>query len=355
MNKYYIILVFLCLFTFSALQAQRMKRFGFAYRHGWVLKHHEELRQAFPGTHPFGVEFTYLSKTTGDEEWERVWNYPDVGVNLVYLNYDDVRLGHVLISTFFLQKYIGDPDNRFQLSFKVAPGISYSSRAYDAETNPDNTFISTRLNAIMEGNLLAHYRLNPHLTLNGGFTFTHYSNGAIQVPNSGFNIPTLTLGMIYSANPSNYTRNDEPISPFHRRNRLQLKFAPSVKSFDDKDPKQYFAYTLSVNGIRYLNHKVGLNAAVDLFYNASIPDRKKDPDANKYRIGLALGPELTTGKNSLLFQLGYYVYRPVEIDKSWYWRIGIKHHFTDHLFIGFALKAHMGKADVIEWGAGYRF
>jgi hypothetical protein len=100
---------------------------------------------------------------------------------------------------------------------------------------------------------------------------------------------------------------------------------------------------------------VALNAAADLFYNSSIPDRVDDDEANAYRVGLALGPELTTGQNSLLFQLGYYVYRPLKIDKSWYWRLGVKHHFTDHVFIGFALKAHMGKADVIEWGLGYKF
>ncbi|MEJ2003884.1 MAG: hypothetical protein P8X57_02745, partial [Cyclobacteriaceae bacterium] len=123
------------MFAVTASRAQRMKRFGLSYRYGWLLKHHQELKDAFPRTHPNGIEFTYLTRTTGEDEWERIWNYPDIGINLVYMNHGDPRLGYVFVSTFFLQKYIGDPDRRFQLSFKVAPGISYSSEVYDEEGN----------------------------------------------------------------------------------------------------------------------------------------------------------------------------------------------------------------------------
>ncbi len=338
----------------GSLLAQRQKSFGLAYRNGWLLKHHEELRTAFVDAHPVGFELTYLSKTTGDDEWERVWNYPDIGISLAYLNYGDSRLGQVLVTSFFIQKYIGNPDNRLRFSFKVAPGVSFSDQKYDPESNPDNTFISTTFNGVMEGNFLAHYQLSPHLALNGGIVFTHYSNGAVKVPNSGFNIPSLTLGMLYTPNPERYVRNEDPITPFKKRTRFTIQFAPSIKAYNEEDPQYSFAYTASVNAIRYLNHKVALNGSVDLFYNGSIPGRQEDPEANKYRIGIAAGPEVTTGPNSLVFQLGYYVYRPEEIDTAVYWRLGVKHHFSDHFFAGFALKAHLGKADVIEWGIGYR-
>ncbi|MCA6075565.1 acyloxyacyl hydrolase [Fulvivirga sedimenti] len=348
-----ILLLLMVVLTTSSL-AQRQKSFGLAYRNGWLLKHHEELRTAFVDAHPVGFEFTYLSKTTGDDEWERVWNYPDIGISLAYLNYGDSRLGQALVTSFFIQKYIGNPDNRLRFSFKIAPGVSFSDEKYDPETNPENTFISTTINGVMEGNFLAHYQLTPHMAVNGGIVFTHYSNGAVQVPNSGFNIPSLTVGMLYTPNPDQYKRNTDPVGAFQRRTRFSVQFAPSVKAYNEEDPKKYFAFTASVNAIRYLNHKVALNGSADVFYNSSIPDRTGDPGANRFRLGLALGPELTTGPNSVVFQLGYYVYRPEEVDKSFYWRIGIKHHFTDHFFTGFALKAHLGKADVIEWGVGYR-
>ncbi len=344
------------LLVFAALNAagQQHKRFGLAYRYGYLLTHHQELTDAYGGTNPSMVEFTWLKPTTGEKEWHRVWNYPDVGINVAWINTGNAELGNTYYTTVFLQKYIGDRDKDFQLSFKVAPGISYTTKRYSVEENETNTFISTHVNMIMEGNFLAHYRVSPQWNAFGGIVFTHFSNGGVKLPNSGFNIPSLTLGMIYKPNPTPLERNKETVEPLKRHVRYNVMYGASVKSKGEDTNDLGFAWTLSGYAHWRLNYRSALTGGLDLFYNSTIPDRVENPDANQYRVGLHAGHDLIAGTTSMLFQVGYYIYRPEDVDKSFYWRLGVKQHISDKLFAGFFLKAHLGRADLIEWGLGYR-
>jgi hypothetical protein len=309
--------------------------------------------EAFPDAKPRAIEFTYLTRTNGQKEWHRVWGFPDVGFNILYMGYDDQRLGETWITTLFIQKYFGPKKGPFRFSFKLAPGLSFSNAKYNEDSNPDNTYVSTTINGTLEGNILGHFDITRKLTLFGGMVLTHYSNGGIKAPNKGFNIPSVTLGMYFTPNPDEFSPITDPLPPFQRHTRFNLMFAPSAKMIDPEDNKTYFAWTASGYASFHRNRKSALTLGADVFYNNTIPARKGE-GASKYRVGIHAGHDLIAGKNSVLFQLGYYVYRPVEVDTHTYWRLGIKHHLTDALFLGANLKAHLGKADVIEWSVGYR-
>ncbi len=345
--------VFLVLGTAVSAQAQ-VNRFGLGYRHGYLLAHHQELKDAYGGLYPSVVEFNWLRTTDGEKEWERVWNYPDVGLSFSWINPGDPELGQTFYATVFLQKYIGNRDNDLQFSFKVAPGLSYTTNHYEPEENENNTFISTPVNMIMEGNFLAHYTLDPAWSLYGGVVFTHYSNGGVKLPNSGFNIPSATLGIIYQPASGPLTRNTDPVSPISRRLRVNLMYGASLKSEGEDTNDLGFAWNASAYAYWRTNHRSALTAGADLFYNSTIPVRLDDEDANPYRIGLHAGHDLVAGNTSILFQLGYYVYRPEDIDKPVYWRVGVKQHITPKIFGAVLLKAHLGRADLIEWGIGYQ-
>lgn len=317
------------------------------------MAHHETLKQTFPDIHPRGVELTYLRKTSGAQEWERLWNFPEKGLSLSYYDLGDPRLGHSFIFTAFLQKYFGDPADRLQWSIRIAPGLSYSSIHYDSLDNPANTFISSAINGVMEGSLDAHYRLTAHWTVNAGIGITHYSNGAIKLPNAGYNIPSVHIGTIYTPHPDRYQPEAGTISTIHKRWSFPVMYAGSVKSMDKETNELSYAWTVSGYAHYLLNHKSALTLGMDIFNNPTIPDRVDDPEASVYRVGIHVGHDLMVGPTSVLFQVGYYMYRPVPVDESWYWRLGFKHDISRHLFAGVFLKAHMGRADVIEWGLGY--
>lgn len=336
-----------------ALSAQQ-HRFGAGYRHGFILMHHQEMRDAYGDKWPNFVELTWLKATTGDEEWQRVWNYPDIGINLGLIDLRDPGLGKTIYSTIFLQKYIGKRTRDLRFSFKVAPGLSYTTETYEVEDNEDNTFISTPFNFVMEGNFLAHYRISPHMDIYGGVFFTHYSNGGVKLPNSGFNIASVGAGITYQPVVREPSLNRDPVSDIERKFSVNVMYAGSAKSDGEDTNELRFAWTLSTYADWRVNHRSGLTAGTDVMYNATIPERVGDPDANPYRIGIHAGHDLVAGPTSVLFQLGYYVYRPVDIDKSVYWRLGVKQSISSRVFAGIFLKAHMGRADVIEFGLGYQ-
>ena len=61
------------LFVLATLSAvgQQHNRYALAYRHGFLLTHHDELTEAYGGTNPSMVEFTWLKPTTGEKAWHR--------------------------------------------------------------------------------------------------------------------------------------------------------------------------------------------------------------------------------------------------------------------------------------------
>jgi hypothetical protein len=346
-------LLFFCLIMNGQAFAQKSFRYALGYRYGFLMNHHEDLEEVYGGINPKGIEFTWLKQTDGKKDWHQVWNFPDIGINLVYYDLQDQDLGYTILSSVFLQKYIGDRQNKLQLSFKVAPGISYSSKIFDEVENENNTFVSTKINTVMEGNLLAHYQFSEHIHAFGGISFSHYSNGGVRLPNSGINIPALTVGMIYTPHPSRIIREYRDITPIARKVTAHLMYAGSLKAVDEESNDLGYAWTLSGYGHWRLNHRSALTGGLDLFYNSTISERVDDPDASEYRLAIHGGHDLIAGPTSFLFQVGYYIYRPVEVDKAFYWRLGMKQQISSRVFAGFFLKAHMGRADVLEWGIGY--
>lgn len=346
-------LFFFCLIVGEHAFAQKSFRYALGYRHGLLLNHHEELRDLYGGINPQGIEFTWLKQTDGSKDWHQVWNFPDIGINLAYYNLQDRDLGFTVLSSVFLQKYIGDRSDKLQLSFKVAPGISYSNKIFKKGENDNNTFVSTKINMVMEGNFLAHYQLSDQTHAFGGISFSHYSNGGVRLPNSGINIPALTLGMTYTPHPSRITREYREIPNISRKVTAHLMYAGSLKAINEESKELGYAWTLSGYGHWRLNHRSAMTGGLDLFYNSTISERVDNPEASEYRVGIHGGHDLTAGPTSLLLQVGYYIYRPVDVDKSFYWRLGMKQQISPRFFAGLFLKAHMGRADVLEWGLGY--
>ena len=59
-------------------------------------------------------------------------------------------------------------------------------------------------------------------------------------------------------------------------------------------------------------------------------------------------------KISLVGQLGFYVYDPVDYETPFYERIEIKYYFNKRIFSAFSLKAHAARAEALEFSIGYR-
>jgi len=56
---------------------------------------------------------------------------------------------------------------------------------------------------------------------------------------------------------------------------------------------------------------------------------------------------------SIPIQLGAYLYNKYQISEV-YQVIGLRYRFLPHWIAGLQLKAHLGKADYIQYGIGYK-
>ncbi|MEN7548193.1 acyloxyacyl hydrolase [Rapidithrix thailandica] len=327
---------------------------GMNLRYGYLLNHSPEVTRDLSGKQPRGVELFYHIRTDGDKAWHEVYNYPEIGFAFHYFDMNDDRLGSAFAFTPYIQIFPMRKE-RHMLSFKLGPGLHYGTKPYDAETNPENLFYSTHLNVTLETNFLYHYQLSPHWRLQTGLSFTHYSNGAFNLPNKGANTVSYNLGMAYIPKPDNYKLRKDLEFTYRKGWNFDVYTGFAMKMANYSDTTRDFAYTLSLAANKRVSRRSALVFGVDMFYTESIQDMVEEPDPNFYRVSLTAGHELMISKFSLMTVMGVYVYRPYKVDKPIFQRYSLRYYLNDNFFALWRLKSHYAKADVVELGFGFRF
>jgi hypothetical protein len=87
---------------------------------------------------------------------------------------------------------------------------------------------------------------------------------------------------------------------------------------------------------------------------ANLPILTSDESKPKYQAGIYAAYEHNLGRISIPLQLGAYVYNQYSINPL-FQVIGVRYAINKHWKASFQLKTHLGKADHIDWGIGYRF
>jgi hypothetical protein len=251
------------------------------------------------------------------------------------------------------------------LRLKIGTGLVFITNPYDADRNFQNTALSSRIMYGMRGELTHSYQLNKHWQIRSGITITHFSNGAVKVPNSGINIPALKLGVQYIPHiPVLHTSvADSSGNKAYKNVQFNISGAFTLKEIDLPGGPKYPGGVLSAYVNRRLNRKSALNLGFDGFYNTALKqvieidpnvDSLRTPDFK--RVGMTFGHELFISRVSMLVQLGMYIYKPYQkADQSVYQRYGLKYYINRNLFAGVMLKTHFGTADFMEWTLGVRW
>ena len=79
-----------------------------------------------------------------------------------------------------------------------------------------------------------------------------------------------------------------------------------------------------------------------------------DNSKPQYQVGLYACYEHNIGRITIPLQWGVYVYNNYPVNNM-FQNIGIRYAVSTHLKALLQLKTHLGKADHIDWGIGYRF
>jgi len=360
-----LLFLFIGISTFSQKKKETNTFLQIDYFYGNILRHNKNVGH-FLVNHPTGYTLSWNKKTRGERAWESRYNYPDFGMSMAYQNYNSPILGKLYSLYGHYNFYLLPRKSKDQIVLRAGWGIAYNTNPYDKVTNPKNVAFGTHLNSSTYFKL--YYKrenIIDKLGVNAGLIFIHASNSSVKSPNTGVNIWAATLGVNYNIEDNKtvtYIASTE-----NKKYKEQIKynvvfrFGANESDFIGSGVKPFFV--LSAYADKRLNRKSALQFGADYYVSYMLKDYiaiKEAVDSNYQggdfkRAGVFIGHELLLNKISMIFQVGYYVYYPVEFEGRLYERLGLKYYFSDKWFASVSLKAHAAKAETVAFGVGIRF
>lgn len=356
--------VFFTLLIIS-IQAQNKKPMTLQadYFYGNLVKHNPDVAHLVKG-HPTGVILSLNKETTGENEWEERFNYPDFGVSFIYQDFKNEVLGEDYGLYGHYNFYFGNrTHDKNDFLLRLGVGLAYNTHPYDKVENSKNTAFGSHLSASIYA--MANYKrkITNHISAQAGLTFIHYSNGNTKAPNNGINLLGVNVGMNYALQTTDKEYQHYEKTSFKEPIKYNVVFRGGANEADVINSGLYPFFTLSFYADKRLSHLSAIQLGTDVFvseflreyvkYKNAVEEENNNP--NEYvRVGIIAGHELFINKLSILTQLGVYVYDPVNFESTIYERIGLKRYFGKKLFGSLSLKAHAARAEAVEFGIGAR-
>ena len=333
------------------------------YFSGSILLHNPDITHLIQ-EHPNGLILGLNRKTYGHQEWEQLYNYPDVGYSFVYQDMHNETLG----KNFSLYAHFNFYLFRRNLQLRIGQGVAYTTNAYDREDNfRNNAYGSDFMSSTFL--MLNFHRENifKGLGFKAGISVIHYSNANVKSPNTSTNTFALNAGLTYDLDGG---KQQEYLTAPDREKvteplRYNIAFRTGINESDVIGLGQHAFYIFSGYADKRLGRKSAIQVGTDIFFSnflkelirfqaISFPEYGVQENDDFKRVGLFLGHELFINKLSLITQLGYYVYYPFDFEGRVYNRVGMKRYFGKKMYGAITLKSHGAAAEAVEFGIGIR-
>ena len=357
--RFYFLLAFVV--SILNLKAQESNTYWqIDYAQGSIIKHRKTLGYLFTNR-PEYLSIGWNKKAKTNSVWRERYNYPDSGLFLIYQNFNNKNLGSSTALNYTTTFYLRDRNVQNQFTIQLGFGFGYITHPFDFDANMSN--VSTSTHVVTSQHLKLNYsrpRILGKFGLQGGLSFTHFSNGSFKKPNLGINSIFFNIGLNYHNAESMplYKKSAEKEEflkqPIHFSMSLNAGIHETKPGMGTK--AVYFA-----NGYvhKRVARKSNLQVGVD-FYNSqsakdnaryrSIIEGKTEPKDHK-QIGVFVGHELFFNKLSLETQVGYYIYRPLVFHPRIYQKTSFKYFFNNRKSaLGINLKFHNFEAEFISLG-----
>lgn len=330
---------------------------------GTLVAHHEELKSLNLYNFP-NFELNIYKQTTGAEEWEKRWNYPQSGVSLYYSALSNKKVFGEAYAIMPFESFTFFRHPKHEQRLMIAAGLGYLTNPYDSLQNSANIAIGCHVNFSAKFQYSFLYRFTPNFGMSLGTSFGHFSNGATTYPNWGINVWSFSAGFHLKLNKTPLPLSVPPTSEFHRSWTPYVWSAWGIKRNSESDPKLYQATSFGAGIAR--KYKFGKEWMVgsDIFWDYT--DKIEFNHRNEYpntlqlfKCGLYGGHEWSMNRIAVVFQTGVYLYQYSYFSErktdAIYSRVGLRYKIVDGLQANVSIKSHFARADYIEWGLVYKF
>ncbi|MFZ6051520.1 acyloxyacyl hydrolase [Halocola ammonii] len=325
---------------------------------GFVIAHRDQMRHLIQG-HTSGITLSIEKELNGSKSWHQPYRYPTLGFELFAANLGNpTQMGNAYSGMSYILLPLNKSE-KFRIYIKPGIGIGYVTKIYDPETNSKNFAIGSKINGAVMLESGCEIVLSNRLKIFPGIRLTHFSNAAYQKPNLGYNVPSVFVGVKWTAREGNRIETDsDPTEPSPYLLSVYGGFGVK-ENFPPKSGKR-MTYTLSSMIEKRISLKSSLAVGLDAFYNGGIEDpdaelNQPTPSSKKILVGAFGGYAFHLHRFRILLQAGLYIHDEYKRNGILYNRFGLRYKITERLEAGLHLKTHITVADHFELGLGYRF
>ncbi|MDX2196286.1 MAG: acyloxyacyl hydrolase [Cytophagales bacterium] len=331
--------------------AGRMMRFNRAY----------EMSEFLP-ENIYMIEASAKYHTHGSRPWHKYYGYPNVGISMGYINFIKKDIGYAIMLNPFIEFFLYR-GRMYELTFTPSFGLAYNSKYWDRATNDAYSATSTPVTSSIYFTLSNNFKITDAWSIQAKFTFRHFSNGSIGIPNNGLNFINIGFGASYTISqntPVTYLTKSDTLP---KKYNMNVEIAMGYKAIKEAEVAKYLILNPSIYVSRYISHISNLMIGADLLYDESFVGEyplklkyNKDPaEVINWALAATVGHELKIGRYSYLTQVAYYMYKQDYFYERWYHRHTSKVMINKHLYIKASLKVYIGAADFFDYGVGWRW
>ena len=332
---------------------------GATYHQGVIITDSPSLT-SLAKSNPWMIQADFSVLKNTQQVWDYCNCYSKNGVSLSFTNFKDPeKLGTATSLIFFTEPYLYYSD-KLQFSLRGGSGISYLTKVYNADTNPENLFYGSPISFFLMLNLNLYYSISPSWRASITGQFSHISNGGTKWPNYGMNYPTLAVGLDYNINPQQLSRRTS--SPFTERS-LKIIIHPfgTVHKAEANDSfAQERKLLLGVNAgvVKPLTRVNSLGLGGELYYDglSEVFQARSGESYSPWTGSFSLQHYIFFGKILFGQQLAYAVtaLNP-DTNKKLYQRYFLEYKVRPDWYAGITLKAYGGRSDYLAFTSGFVF
>lgn len=337
---------------------------------GFMVPHRKELRNLVSGhsrSLAIGMEF-HTRNAPQTKAWHSVNRFPSYGLEFYYADLGNPRqLGRQFALSAYLRlpaPFLSEqPKRRWSMHSIWGLGAGYSDTTWDLEANPKGIALGSALNICLTAGYGVQYRFSPRFSGALAVRMTHFSNGAVRLPNLGTNNLTSNLSLMYQLRDASSELPKEAPLPNDDEGRVHKFFGTYSIGIKENLPPggpMHFVHTIGLGFRSRPGERHGFVLRTDLWYNLAISSlMARDVNyemrrSDRIQQGVAAGYARYFGKAHFEVHMGAYLYTRFEGNGLFYHRFILSHEVTDRLRATLGLKTHWARADHPEFGlVGY--